>query len=705
MTNRVAKVSFAAAILLLAYGLGGLRASEPRPNLLLITIDTLRPDRLGCYGSPYLKTPAIDALAASGVVFERAFAHTPLTLPSHTNILLGTTPLAHGVHDNGNFKVPEDLPTLATFLKENGFATGAFIGAFPLDSRFGLNRGFDVYDETYGSGTALDFKFAERKAEAVVGSALAWLDGRQGPWFVWVHCFDPHQPYEPPEPFLTRFKSDPYSGEVAYVDASLAKLFGFLKDSGQAARTVVVFTGDHGQSLGEHGESTHGYFTYNATLWVPLIVSAPGLKPGRVTENVGHVDIFPTVCDLVGLDRPSFLQGRSLVPAMRGKDLAALDSRPIYFESLYAYYRRSWAPLRGFIRGSRKFIDSPIPEIYDLRTDFGEAHNLAGKDFSREKAELAALMKSESGRETAPMAHLSAEAREKLRSLGYVGGGYLPPAKTDFGPEDDLKTLLPFNRKFEEAQDSYFRGEADRSIGLLKDLVRERPDFDNPYLFLVTIYEKQHRLADAEAVLKAGAEANPRNYKLAIEYGIVLAENGRNDEAIQVLGKASGIIDWDPELWNYLGVAYWNKGDLENARHTYEHALSLDPKYAVVLSNLGTVETELAMKTKDAAPLHSAMEYFKRAIESDARDPSAYNGLGAVYRMLGDLDAAIYCWGQAVAIDPGHRLALYNLGTAYLDKGDKASARKYLMAYKERYYAALLPRERAALDALLEKCR
>ncbi len=705
MTRRAARICFVFGILALASGLGSLGAAEPRPNLLLITIDTLRPDRLGCYGSPYLQTPAIDRLAASGVVFKRAFAHTPLTLPSHANILLGTTPLMHGVHDNGIFMVPEDLPNLATLLKQNGYATGAFIGAFPLDSRFGLDRGFDVYDESYGSGTAvMGLNFVERKAEAVVGSALAWLNGRPGPWFAWVHCFDPHQPYEPPEPFLTRFKNDPYSGEVAYVDAALAKLFAFLEDSQQAGRTVVVLTGDHGQSLGEHGEATHGYFAYNSTIWVPLVISGPGVKPGRVEENVCHIDIFPTVCDLLGLDRPDFLQGRSLLAAMRGKDLASLASRPIYFESLSAYYRRGLAPLRGFIEGSKKFVDLPLPEIYDLKTDFGEAHNSAGKDVAREEAELAALIKSESARETAPKAKLIAEDSEKLRSLGYVGG-FQPPAKANFGPAEDLKTLLPYYRNFEEAQACYSRGETDRSIGLLKELIRGRPDFDNAYLLLVAIYEKQHRLADVEAVLRTGSKANPRSYYLTLEYGMLLAQIGRNDEAIRVLEKAQGIIDWDPELWNYLGVAYWNERDLDHAIAAYEHALSLDSKDADVLSNLGTVETFRGMKNKDAAPLRRAMEHFKKAIECDPRDPAAYNGLGAVYGALGDLDAAIACWEQAVAIDPGHQLALYNLGTAYLQQGDKADARKYLTKYKERFYATLPPDERTALDALLEKCR
>lgn len=698
------KICFAIAILFAASGLSSLEASEPRPNVLLITIDTLRPDRLGCYGSPHLKTPTIDKLAASGVLFSRAFAHTPLTLPSHTNILLGTTPLTHGVHDNGLFKVPEDLPNLATYLKQNGYATGAFIGSFALDSRFGLRRGFDVYDESYGSGADMGFRFAERKAEAVIGSALAWLDGRPGPWFVWIHCFDPHQPYEPPEPFLTRFKNDLYSGEVAYVNAALAKLMGFLDSSGQTGRTVVIFTGDHGQSLGEHGESTHGYFAYDSTLWVPLIISAPGLKPGRVAENVCHIDIFPTVCDLVGLDRPADLQGRSLLPAMRGRGLAFLASRPIYIESLYAYYRRGLAPLRGFIEGSRKFIDLPIPEVYDLGTDFGEAHNLAGKDVSREKAKLAALIQSESVRQDAPRAELRAEDLERLRSLGYLTG-FQPPTKTNFGLADDPKTLLPYYRKYEDAQDRYFRNETDETIRLLKELIRERPDFDNAYILLAAIYEKQQRMTDIQAVLKAGFEASPKSYSLALEYGMALAMVGRNDEAIRVLEKASGMIDWDPELWNNFGLAYASKGDLEDARTAYEHALSLDPKYSVVLSRLGAVETELARKNKDAESLRRAMEHFKQAIESDPKDAEAYNGLGAAYGMLGDLDAAITCWGQAVAIDPGHRFALYNLGTAYLGKGDKTNARKYLEKYKELCYRGLPPDEKAALDALLERCR
>ncbi len=694
-------------ILLLAAGMigaafpRGLGAGASRPNLLLITIDTLRPDRLGCYGSPRIATPNIDALSHRGVLFTRAFAHTPTTLPSHTNILLGTTPLRHGVHDNGFFKVPAEFPSLATHLKARGYATAAIVGAFPLDSRFGLNRGFDLYDDDYGTGAALDFSFVERKAEVVVDRALTWLKGRTGPWFLWVHFFDPHQPYEPPEPFLTRYKNDLYGGEVAYVDAALGKLLASLEATGQVETTAVVFTGDHGQSLGEHGETTHGYFAYNATLWVPLIVAAPGLASARVDQDVCHIDIFPTACELLGILPPPGLQGVSLLPAARGKKLA---ERAIYFESLYPYYRRGWAPLRGYIEKDEKFMESPLPEVYDLKVDFAESKNLAGRDLGRQRAVLARLMKNESGPPSAVRPRLDTATQRKLQSLGYVGG-YQPPARGEFGPGDDLKTLLPFNRKFEEAVDLNGRGDAEGSIALLRALISERRDFDNPYLYLATILQSRHRLAEAAAVLEKGVKDNPRSYKLAMEYGIVLAETGRNDAALGVLTEASTMIEWDPELWNYIGVAYWNKGDLDRARAAYEKALALEPGYAVVLNNLGSVDFTLAVKNKDTAALRRAMEWFRTALRHDPAYAPAYNGLGSATLMAGDADGAITCWLKALEIDPAQKLALYNLGVVYLDKGDKAKARTHLTKYKDLYYRTLSAAEKAALEADLEKCR
>ncbi|MBM3285391.1 MAG: sulfatase, partial [Candidatus Aminicenantes bacterium] len=368
-----------AAIACLSIGFSLLLPASSRPagkkppgnpfHVLLITIDTLRADRLSCYGSDRVETRTIDGLAGKGVLFTRAFAHTPTTLPSHTNILLGTTPLVHGVHDNANFIVDKKFPNLATHLKSYGYATGAFVGAFPLDSRFGLTQGFDVYDDNYGTPASQEFTFVERKAEVVVEQALAWLNERRQnqKWFLWIHCFDPHQRYLPPEPFLSQYRDRPYDGEIAYVDFALKKLFAYLGERDLARNTLIVFTGDHGESLGEHGESTHGYFAYNATIRIPLLIAFPGVRQGRVDQNVAHIDIFPTVCDVLGIEKPGFLQGVSLLPAINGKKL---PGRRIYFESLYPYFSRGWAPLQGYIEGKEKFIETPNPEVYDLEADF-----------------------------------------------------------------------------------------------------------------------------------------------------------------------------------------------------------------------------------------------------------------------------------------------------------------------------------------------
>lgn len=670
-------------------------------NVLLITIDTLRPDRLGCYGSPYLKTPTIDDLAKDSVLFERAFAHTPLTLPSHANILLGLTPLEHGVHDNGFFRVPETYPTMATVLKESGYSCGAFIGAFPLDARFGLNRGFDIYDHGYRSDSGLDFKFAERKAEEVISSALDWLKKQWAPWFLWVHCFDPHQPYEPPPPFSEKYKTDLYSGEVAYTDFALAPLFDYLKNSGQYDNTVIILTGDHGQSLGEHGEATHGYFAYNSTLWVPLIIKAPGFKPAKINTSVCHADLLPTLCELLNKPSPAQLAGQSLVPLMKGKKLAP---RKIYFESLYAYYRRGWAPLRGFIEDNRKFIDSPIPELYDLKKDFGETKNLATASISREKEELNRLLKEARTVAGRPSLKLDALSREKLASLGYLGG-YTPPEKQTFGPEDDLKTLLPFNQKFEMAQELYYTGKVEESLKILKEIISVRPDFDNPYLFLTTILEKSDRLPEAENILKSGIKANPRNYKLWMEAGIVQVELGNYEEAINSLKQALTLIDWDPDLWNYLGVAYWKKGELEEAREIYDRALKIDPNYAVTLTNLGMTEISLAMKNREAVYLARATEHLEKALENDPQHAEAYNGLGVILRLKGDINGSIAMWKKVLELNPRHRFALFNLGQAYLNLGDKQNALSYFEKYKLFYYRGMTPAEKEEIDNLITKCR
>lgn len=684
--------------------LWGTTAKKPHMNFLLITIDTLRPDRLSCYSQDFSKTPNIDKLAAGGVLFTKAFAHAPTTLPSHVNILLGTTPLYHGVHDNANFIVSDEFLSLAEHLKAQGYATGAFVGAFPLDSRFGLTQGFDVYNDNYGSKSDQEFAYVERRAEIVVKEALSWLKGQSQPWFLWVHCFDPHQRYDPPEPFRTQYEGHLYNGEVAYVDSELAKLFGYLESNNLDQSTLVILTADHGESLGEHGESTHGYFAYNSTLSVPLIIRSPGIKQRSIDQNVAHMDIFPTVCDILNIDKPSYLPGISLLPAMEDGD--KLPERAIYFESLYPHYSRGWAPLKGYIAGTEKFIDSPIPEYYDLEKDSFELNNLAdSKDLAPCRKKLDQLLEQQSYKGSSQdKQKMDRETAEKLRSLGYIAGPQTAPKRT-YTEQDDLKVLLPYQTKLQEAMGAYHHGRMEEGITLLKEIIANRKDFDLAYSYLATLYKEQNRYREALEVLREGYANNPDNYKIIVTFGIFLTEAGQFDAAIDILSKGLTLIDYDPELWNYLGVAYWRKGEFASAEEAFQRALSLDKNYPVVLHNLGSLNLSRFGQTKNRDLLQKAIQDFKQALELDPDYASAHNGLGSAYAQAGNLDAAISSWERAIKLKPDYDFPLYNLGLALLAKGNKTQALKYLTKYKELRYALLPPREKSKLDSLIQRCQ
>ncbi len=709
--RRLKKTYFFSLFLLILGFAGTSFASHASPeksrlNFLLITIDTLRPDRLSCYSDLHLQTPNIDSLAERGVLFLRAFAHTPTTLPSHTNILLGTTPVYHGVHDNQNFIIRDDFLTLAEHLKANGYATGAFVGAFPLDSRFGLTQGFDVYDDNYGSKNYEEFSYVERPAEVVVQKAMEWLGQKKEPWFLWVHCFDPHQQYNPPEPYKTKFKDTPYNGEVAYVDHELGKLFGYLRDKGWEENTLVIFTADHGESLGQHGESTHGYFAYNSTIWVPLIVAFPGIKSGRVSQNVCHVDIYPTACDLLGLPKPGFLLGLSLADLMQGKRAKEFSSRPIYFESLYPYYNRGWAPLTGIIEGDEKYMDSPIPELYDIGSDFDETENRADKiklDSFRSTLEKLEEQQTFSGKSPATK-KVDRETLEKLKSLGYLSSRQTSQ-KENFSREDDLKVLLPYQNQLQQAMGAYHKGNIDEGIEILSHIILERKDFDLAYAYLATLYKAKRDYKKALEVLREGYQNCPTSYKVITTFGIFLTEVREYDAAISILQEGLKLIDYDPDIWNYMGVAYWRKGDLDRALEAFDTSLSLDHNYSIAFHNVGSVYLSKYLKTKQRSDLEKSILNFKKALELDPEYASAYNGIGAAYSQAGNVEEAIRSWEKAVQINPELSFSLYNLGLAYLSKGEKEKALDFLNRYKEMEYRRLPQKERDKLDALIQSCR
>lgn len=677
--------------------------SKADVNVLLISIDTIRPDRLSCYSKKHLETPAIDSLARRGALFERAFAHVPLTLPSHANMLLGVTPLFHGIHENKFGVVADDFLTLTEHLKAHGFATGAFIGAFPMDSRFGLAQGFDVYDESYSTFPSALFVFPERKAEEVLSSAKAWLEKQDRKWFAMIHLFDPHAPYLPPESFMREHKDDLYTGEVDYVDTELGKFFRFLEEKGFADNTYIILTGDHGESLGDHGEPTHGYFAYNSTLWVPLIMVGPGIKAGRISEYVAHSDLFPTLCDLLGIEKPSSLQGVSLLPLLKGK---RIKERAIYIETLLANLYNAWAPLRGYIEKGKKFIDLPIPEYYDLEKDFNEENNLMERfqlaEFQKRLKNLEEELTLIEKPKVEPQ--IDRESLEKLKSLGYLAS-LVPQTKEQFGPEEDLKTLLPVRSKQFRALTLFWEGKHEQSAQLFTQIIQEKPNLVQSYVQLSQIYEAQARGDEAIHVLEEGVRLNPDNYEILSKFGISLIKYGRLDQGIDVCRRSLAMIDYDPDVWSHLGVAYWRKGDFQKAQEYYLKALSLDKDNAGVFSNLGMLHLSLFKQDKKRADHLQASEYFKKAIERDPTLASAYNGLGDTYNVIGQTDAAITLWEKTIDLDPDMDPAVYNLGLAHFEKGDKTRALPYLERYLELRKNTLTPGEIRRVQDLIALCK
>lgn len=685
-------------------------------NILLITLDTLRVDRLSIYSDKYVKTPNIDHLASKSFIFTRAFSHNPVTLPAHTNILTGTTPLFHGISDNTGFRLEERFLTIAEYLKQAGYHTGAFIGAFPLDSRFGLNQGFDVYDDQYGTHNQLEFFFVERPAQKVIEPAVQWIS-QQGStrdkkkWFAWVHLFDPHQPYLPPSPFRQEYRHDLYSGEVAYMDASLKVLFDFLEGHGLMEDTVIVVTGDHGEALGEKGERTHSYFAYNNTIRIPLLLYIPGTVPGEkgtaIDENVCHADIFPTICDILGMDIPRHLQGESLLPLIenhfKGNE-PAKKPRLIYFESLTPYFNSGWAPLRGFVRGNIKFIDLPITEVYNIKGDIDETHNIAGdSNVKQHKRDLVKLKNDLKGKNTVKRSErISPEERKKLETLGYISG--TPSAKPRvFTKADDLKTMLPLQNRMLTAVANYRAKGGLEAITQLKSIVEESPGFVLVYRHIATIYKETGQVGKAIEILESGLKKNPGNTGLMSKLGIMLAEALQPDKAIELLNICIKKDPFDPENFNFLGVAYYKKGNAAKAMENYRKALELDNNYASVFNNIGSLYLALYLssKKKDERVYQLAMENFNRALEIDPRLFAAYNGRGAAYKFKNQVEKAIADWKKTIEINPNYIDAYFNIGISYLQIGDKASALKHLLLCKERLAAKLPAKDRRQLDRLI----
>ena len=667
-------------------------------NVLLVTIDTLRRDRVGAYGSSARLTPTLDGLAAAGVRVTRAYSHAPMTLPAHASILTGRIPVGHGIRTNGTYRLADDVPTLATVLGTAGYRSGAFVGAFVLDARYGLSRGFDHYDDRYPQGVRSSFAYAERRGADVVQAAGDWILAAptHTPWLAWVHLFDPHAPYEAPIEY--RAGRAPYDAEVAYADAMIGRLIERLRAGHALDRTLIVITADHGESLGDHGETTHGLFAYDATLAVPLILTGTGLLPGVVEGTAGHADILPTLCDLLGVPPPATLDGVSLVGAPE-------PDRLVYFEALDAAITRGWAPLTGVASARWKFIDLPEPELYDLTADPGEARSVVAGDPSRVKAMSAAratiVARARDTASTSSAASPDEEAARRLRSLGYVASAPNPRGVVDgaraSSAADDPKRLVELNERFNTALSAFNTGQSDVALAGFGTVLAERPDFLTARTSAATVLIATGRAREAVALLRRAPNDQAGSPDLLAKLGVALREAGDLAAAAPALERARAGGDRNPELANDLGVVYARLGRAPEARALFEELLHRDPDDASTWNNLGVLELSTG-RPREAA------QAFRRAVEAEPSRGDAWQGLGAAL-IEHDRPAAIDAWRRAERLQPNDFDLLFNLGMVLADGPSPREALPYLERFareapRDRYRADL-----ARVEAVTERVR
>lgn len=610
-------------------------AKKPAPNVVLITVDTLRADHVGCYGDKAIKTPNIDALAADGSRFDRAFAVVPATLPSHSSMLTGTYPMLSGMHDFSGNKLSPLQPTLATVLKQAGYQTGAVIAAAVLDSRFGLNQGFDFYYDHFDFSRLDESNLdeMERPGNVVADVTLDWLaKNSHKKFFLWMHLYDPHFPYHPPEPYSHEYAAQPYDGEIAFADEQVGRLIRFLKEKGIYQDTIIVLCGDHGESLGEHGEKTHGFFIYNATMHVPLIIRLPHAQetPTRtVGDPVSLVDLMPTVLAAAGLDVPSQVQGHSLLPAMNERPGKATGAGVEHRDTLYSetYLPRlhfNWSELRAAENTKYHFIDAPRPELYDLVKDPGETHNL----FSEKKAvgeemraKLVALIRDYSaGKEMAEKTGLDPALMERLKSLGYAGfsGGSDPTISSrDLpDPKDRIATYESISDAIADAQHGRFQ----ESLDKLKDVAKVEPNLVPAHYLQGLDYYRLKMFRQSIDELQKTIQLSP-DYALAFfNLGMAQAHAGDIDAAITTLQRTLQLDSTNFEAAFNLGVAFIQKRELDHAAAAFRQSIAIYPDFARGHRALG--ETLLYLNELD-----ESLAELRRAVELAPQDPSMHESL------------------------------------------------------------------------------
>ena len=669
-------------------------ADRPLTPIILISVDTLRADHLSAYGYRRLSTAHIDSLITGGTLFSQASAQIPLTLPSHTSLLTSTFPFSNGVRDNGE-QVSANLTGLPSILKARGYRTAAFVGGFVLDRRFGLDRGFDTYDSPFNvSGQqGTDSADLKRPAEDVTSSAIRWIDGNAAqPFFVLIHLFDLHTPYILPATVRAKFPDRGYDGALSYVDDNVGRLLEFLKKKGLLQKSLIVFLSDHGESLGDHGERTHGYFVYQSTLRVPLIVhwpAAPVALPPRVDQPVGLVDVAPTILEFLGMPQPPSFQGSSLMSGVQ---------REVYGESLYAHNHLGCAALLSLRLGKYKYIDAPKPELYDLSQDPDEKTNL----YLREQTAAIPLRKRlQTIRSLAPAASQpkpqnNPEVTSRLRSLGYLGSSTRPGTPEGGADPKDKIADYELSRK---AIVLAMSGKLPEAVALFDSVLAKNPEFLDARNIMGLTQQKLGKHEDAIKSFGKVLEKDALNLVAHYNIGVSRMELDQLDAAVKELeltlrlGTPSGsaadqVMAPAQEL---LGRILLQKKEYEKARGHFEQLLKIQPDNITAHYNLGWLAT---MQGRwDEGERH-----LKAAIKADAANATPHDALGNLYLKRGDLDRAQAELQEAVRLNPKDAWGHYSLGIVFVRKNQTGrAAAEFRQALDSD---STMAEARAALDRL-----
>lgn len=645
---------------------------DGRLNVLLITMDTTRADRLGAYGYGKGKTPSLDSLAQKGVRFENAYCQVPLTLPSHCSIMTGTYPVYHNVHNNGSYVLGPEQLTLAEVLKEKGLKTSAFVASFSVDSRFGLNKGFEVYDDDFQPGLPFKPVNSERKAEQVFKVFAPWLDKNAGAqFFCWVHFFDPHLPYQPPSPYKEQFADNPYDGEIAYMDSYIGKIVEKLRDVHILDRTLIVLAGDHGEAFGEKVETGHGVFLYEGTMRVPLILYAEDHLPqGKVVKGrVRLIDIMPTILDMLNVPRPAPNQGMSLVPYVQGRKTNDLES---YIETYYPRENYGWSELIGLVDRDWKFIRAPKPELYNLKADPKEVQNAFPSEpklAAEMGRRLEELIKKSAGAKGAVPRALTVEEQERLRSLGYATFAGTP-AKSSYPDPKDEVDLLQLMQKAEayELEKNYAA-----AAHIYEKLLPLVPDSPASYVNLALSQARQQKFDEAIQTLKKGAERIPNSEILLPRLGHTYLVTGRLKEAFETMSRVLRINPRNVDALTVSAGVMETLGNKEGARGFYEKALAVEPESKYL-------RMSYASNLASSGKIKEAIDVYRRLAQDEPGDAAVFQDLGLAYGLSGDYGKAIESLKQAVALRPTPTV-YYNLAVACAKNGEIAEAVRYLRSY------------------------